>query len=87
VLGKQLSLLSDLLDEYPLILDCVESDFRVADTAATGANGLSVESVFRSLLLKQILKVSYEKLSFHNFPVVPVFNPLFAISARRRLNK
>ena len=64
-LGDQLSMLSDLLDDHPLILDCVERDFRVPDTAATGASGLSVESVFRCLLLKQILKVSYEKLSFH----------------------
>ena len=64
-LGEQLKLLSDLLDEYPLMLDRVERDFRAPDTAATGANGLSVESVFRCLLLKQILKVSYEKLSFH----------------------
>ena len=54
--GDQLSMLSDLLDAHPLILDCVESDFRVPDTAATGASGLSVESVFRCLLLKQILR-------------------------------
>lgn len=64
-LGDQLSALSDLLDDHPLILDAVERDFRVPDTAATGACGLSVDSVFRCLLLKQILKVSYEKLSFH----------------------
>lgn len=54
-LGNQLRLLSDLLDDHPLILDCVERDFRVPDTAAIGASGLSVESVFRCLLLKQIL--------------------------------
>ena len=60
-LGDQLSNLSDLLDDHPLILDCIERDFRVPDTAATSANGLSVDSVFRCLLLKQILKVSCEK--------------------------
>ena len=64
-LGDQLSILSDLLDDHPLILDCIERDFRVPDTADTGANGLSVDSVFRCLLLKQILKVSYERLSSH----------------------
>lgn len=64
-LGDQLRVLSDLLDDHPLILDTVERDFRVPNTAATGACGLSVDSVFRCLLLKQILKVSYEKLSFH----------------------
>ena len=64
-LGDQLRLLSDVLDDHPKILDCVERDFRVPDTAATGASGLSVESIFRCLLLKHILRVSYEKLSFH----------------------
>ena len=38
-LGNQLSMLSDLLDEHPLILECVQRDFRVPDTAATGASG------------------------------------------------
>lgn len=61
-LGDQLSALSDLLDDHPLILDAVERDFRVPDTAATGACGLSVDSVFRCLLLKQILKVSYVRV-------------------------
>ena len=61
-----------MLDDHPLILDAVERDFRVPDTAATGACGLSVESVFRCLLLKQILKVSYEKLSFHLADVADV---------------
>ncbi len=32
---------------------------------AVGRNGLSVESVFRCLLLKQMLSVSYEMLAFH----------------------
>ena len=64
-LGDQLRELSDLLDDHPSILDAVERDFRVPGTAATGACGLSVDSIFRCLLLKQTLKVSYEKLSFH----------------------
>ncbi len=64
-LGDQLCALSELLDEHPLILDAVERDFRVPGTAATGACGLSVDSVLRCLLLKQVLKVSYERLSFH----------------------
>lgn len=33
--------------------------------AQIGACGLSLESILRSLLLKQILKVSYRKLAFH----------------------
>ena len=63
--GQQLESLSDLLDSCPSLLDLIRQDFRHPDTAETGANGLSVESVFRCLLLKQILQVSFEKLSFH----------------------
>jgi len=64
-LGRQLQSLSELLDEHPAILTLIESDLVGPDTVSTGANGLSVESVFRCLLLKQILKVSYRQLAFH----------------------
>ena len=64
-LGYQLRSLSELLDEHPEILTLIEQDLFVAGTVNTGANGLSVESVLRCLLLKQILQVSYEKLAFH----------------------
>ena len=64
-LGLQLEPLSDLLDRQPWILGLVEQDLRDPNTAHTGANGLSIESIFRCLLLKQILQVSYEKLAFH----------------------
>lgn len=63
--GQQLKALSDLLDCCPSLLELIEQDFYPSDTAKTGASGLSVESVFRCLLLKQILQVSFEKLSFH----------------------
>jgi IS5 family transposase len=63
--GKQLESLSDLLDKQPHILLLIEQDFDKKDVARTGACGLSVESIFRCLLLKQILKVSYRKLAFH----------------------
>ncbi len=64
-LGDQLKALSDLIDSQPLLLSSLEEDFCRSDTQKTGACGLSIESAFRCLLLKQILKVSYEKLSFH----------------------
>ena len=64
-LGHQLRSLSKLLDEHPEILMLIEQDLFVPETTCTGASGLSVESVFRCLLLKQILQVSYEKLAFH----------------------
>ena len=64
-LGQQLEALSNFLDSCPSLLEVIERDFRRPDTADTGANGLSVESAFRCLLLKQILQVSFDKLSFH----------------------
>ena len=64
-LGKQLEELSDVLDQHPGILSLVERDFDNTQRARTGAYGLSLESIFRCLLLKQILRVSYRKLAFH----------------------
>ena len=63
--GYQLRNLSELLDAHPEILTLIEQDLLVPDACCTGANGLSVESVFRCLLLKQILQVSYTILAFH----------------------
>lgn len=64
--GIQLKKLSTLLDEYPEILALVEQDL-VVDTSLkpVGRNGLTVENIFRSLILKQPLQVSYEQLAFH----------------------
>lgn len=63
--AKQLQDLSELLDEHPIILTLIERDFDKKDVAKTGACGLSLESILRCLLLKQILGVSYRKLAFH----------------------
>ena len=63
--GVQLKLLSELLDTRPEIIDLLTSDLCRKTVSETGANGLSCESVFRCLLLKQILQVSYERLAFH----------------------
>ena len=63
--GFRLNALSDLLDEYPEILTIIESDLIDSSVKKVGRNGLSVESVFRCLLLKQQLRISYEQLSFH----------------------
>ena len=64
-LGQQLRAVSDLLDSNPSLLQLVARDFPRDKVAQTGANGLSIESIFRCLLLKQMLQVSYEKLAFH----------------------
>ena len=62
--GAQLKALSDLLDEQPTVLELISQELCSADVGRTGACGLSAESVFRCLLLKQILQVSYEQLAF-----------------------
>lgn len=62
--GRQLKTLSDLLDEHAEIAQWVALDLNT-NGGIGGARGLSAESVFRCLLLKQILQVSYERLAFH----------------------
>ncbi|MEA3643895.1 MAG: ISNCY family transposase [Lamprobacter sp.] len=63
--GRHLERLSALLDEYPQVLELIAGDFNKASVARTGACGLSVESILRCLVLKQITQLSYQKLSFH----------------------
>ena len=63
--GDFLHKLSCLLDESPEILDLIAEDFQYKTLKATGRKGLSIESVFRCMLLKQITGDSYEKLAFH----------------------
>lgn len=57
--------LSDLLDAHPEILAELEQDLITQKAQATGRKGLSVESIFRCMLLKQITGVSYDMLAFH----------------------
>ena len=63
--GKQLKTLSSLLDDYPEILTLIEKDLIDSSLRPVGRSGLTVENVFRCLLLKQQLGVSYERLAFH----------------------
>lgn len=63
--SRQLRDLSDLLDQNPIVLQLVKQDFNNKDVKNTGARGLSLESILRCLLLKQILGVSYHRLAFH----------------------
>lgn len=56
--------LSDLLDEHPELIELAERDLLNGDAKATGCNGLSVESIFRCMLIKQITGASYRELSF-----------------------
>lgn len=60
-----LSDLSRVLDGHPEILVRLEEDLLTDGARSTGRKGLSVESIFRCMLLKQITGVSYEMLAFH----------------------
>ena len=64
-LGVRLKSLSDLLDLHPEILTLAAKDLVDESASNVGRCGLSVESIFRCLLLKQQLRISYEQLSFH----------------------
>jgi hypothetical protein len=47
------------------LLNLIAEDFQFKELKATGRKGLSIESTFRCMLLKQITGDSYEKLAFH----------------------
>ena len=64
-IAVQLKTLSNILDQHIEILSLIKTDLQDASVKNTGRNGLSVESVFRCLLLKQQLHISYKQLSFH----------------------
>ena len=63
--GIRLKTLSHLLDTHDDILDLISVDLIDHSRKKVGRSGLTVESVFRCLLLKQQLGISYEKLAFH----------------------
>jgi len=63
--GVLLNKLSNVLDNHDQLLVLLSVDLIDSRRRKTGSCGLSVETIFRCVLLKQILSVSYEKLSFH----------------------
>jgi len=63
--GFRLKSLSDVLDEHPEILTIIGRDLVGSSVKKVGRNGLSVETIFRCLLLKQQLGISYEQLAFY----------------------
>lgn len=64
-IGVRLKALSERLDRHPKILSLIAEDLIVPTVKNVGRIGLSVESVFRCLLLKQQFGLSYEQLAFH----------------------
>lgn len=63
--GIVLERLSHYLDQRPEVLAIVESDIISAGKADSGRRGMAVDSIFRCMLLKQQLDVSYEQLAFY----------------------
>jgi IS5 family transposase len=64
-IGVQLKQLADLLDGHPEIVALIKKDLVNGSHKPGGRSGLTVENIFRCLLLKQQLGVSYERLAFH----------------------
>lgn len=62
--GKELRMISDLLDQSEALVELVKQDLHDAQVKSTGRIGLSVESILRCIILKQRLQVSYEQLAF-----------------------
>jgi IS5 family transposase len=64
-IGVQLKNQADLLDRHPEILSLIEKDLVNTSLKPVGRTGLTVESVFRCLLLKQRFTLTYQQLAFH----------------------
>lgn len=64
-IGKELEIMSKILDENPKILDRVFKDLLGTNKADQGRMGLTAEQVLRAAILKQHRDLTYEELSFH----------------------
>lgn len=63
--GQQLKAISAKLDEHPKILDLASEALIPPGTKSTGRCGLSVDSIVRAALLKQMMGLTYNDLSFY----------------------
>lgn len=63
--GQQLFAMSQILDANPAILDIAGKCLIDDSKKETGRNGLTVDSVVRAGLLKQMMGLTYEELSFY----------------------
>jgi len=64
-IGKELEIMSHILDENPQLRDLIYQDLVRAKRHDTGREGLTAEQVLRCAVLKQYRQLSYEELSFH----------------------
>lgn len=64
-IGKELKVMSQILDENPKILNPVFKDLIGTRKADLGRLGLTAEQVLRCAILKQHRDLTYEELAFH----------------------
>jgi IS5 family transposase len=64
-IGKQLEMMSQILDETPKVLDGVYQDLVGIKKSDSGRIGLTAEQVLRCGILKQHRNLTYEELAFH----------------------
>lgn len=63
--GQQLKLMSAILDDSPAILDIAAKCLIDGRKQDKGRKGLTVDSIVRAALLKQMMGLTYEELSFY----------------------
>jgi len=63
--GQQLKLMSSILDDNPSIVDIAAKCLIDDSKANKGRNGLTADSIVRASLLKQMMGLTYEELSFY----------------------
>src|SRR5205814_5795495 len=64
-IGRELSAMSQWLDDHRDLLNLVTRDLRRHGVKETGRAGLPAEAVLRCALLKQYRQLSYQELAFH----------------------
>jgi len=64
-IGKELKVMSQILDETPKVLNRVFKDLIGTNKADQGRLGMTAEQVLRAAILKQHRNLTYEELSFH----------------------
>ena len=64
-IGKELKMMSQILDETPKVLDRVYQDLVGIKKSDAGRMDMTAEQVVRSAVLKQHRNLTYEELAFH----------------------
>jgi len=64
-IGKELQMMSQILDKNPKILEGVYNDLVGIKNSDTGRLGMTAEQVLRCGILKQYRDLTYEELAFH----------------------